>query len=200
MPFAVMIACSLLILREIREKSRNFIRKKLNRATTQKAFHRNKRLFYLLAMTNAFFIITWLPLSLNSIIMNMFKTLNAYMYDFRAYFHILAFANNSFNFVFYAIFSQKYRKTCVAIFARNGAFSQPEDVCRKQGERYEMATIKDTFQTRSKNRNYSKSTLLTSEGAASYFTFRRMRKYVSTLLYFLTKNLTNVVYNYTISF
>ena len=109
-PFIVMSICSVVIVSEIRSKSRSFLSQKTNKTISDKAKKRNKQLLIMLIVTNIHFVLCTLPLGIEMIYYK-FKTNNYETHFLQSFFHTLAYTNNSINFVFYIIFSTKYRKT-----------------------------------------------------------------------------------------
>ena len=117
-PFVVMTICSIIIILEIKSKSNGFIKSNKRSITNQKiclkSKRRNQKLSLMLLVNNLFFILCSLPLCLNSIYHNY--KIGENESSFHAYFHILAYSNNSFNFIFYYIFSSKYQEIISLIF------------------------------------------------------------------------------------
>ena len=123
-PFVVMSICAIIIIVEIKTKSKGFIKTcqtknkaKSNKKICFKSKRRNQKLSLMLLINNIFFILCSLPLCLNTIYYN-YKGENAETHSFRAYFHILAFSYNSFNFIFYYILSSKYQEVISLVFFR----------------------------------------------------------------------------------
>ena len=116
-PFVVMVICSIIIIVEIKTKSKGFLksceqngtRKSTNRKICIKSKRRNRKLSLMLLFNNIFFILCSLPFRLNMLYYN-YRGEKDETYSFQAYFHILAYSNNSFNFIFYFVFSNKYRQ------------------------------------------------------------------------------------------
>ena len=110
-PFLVMLICSIIIIVEIRSKSNSFIQSNLNSnpLICKKTKRRNRQLLIMLLFNNFYFVICSLPLCLS---MFYYKYMGQQLetHSFQTFFHILAYSNNSFNFVFYFIFSHKYRQ------------------------------------------------------------------------------------------
>jgi hypothetical protein len=116
-PFLVMSICSILIIIEIKSKSKSFIKtcqvensRSTNQKICKKSKRRNRKLSMMLLFNNLFFILCSLPFRLNMLYYNYRGDDKDVTYSFQAYFHILAYSNNSFNFIFYFVFSNKYRQ------------------------------------------------------------------------------------------
>jgi hypothetical protein len=108
-PFIVMVVCSVIILTEIsKSKSKLFLNNQRNKNICRKRSKRNKQLFVMLLVTNLYFVLCSLPLCVT-------MTYNKLKYDqnetsfLQTFLHIMAYSNNSVNFLFYLMFSQKYR-------------------------------------------------------------------------------------------
>ena len=106
----------------------------------------------MLLVNNLFFILCSLPLCLNIIYYNFIGQKDYEAYSFQAYFHILAYSNNSFNFVFYYIFSKQYRQIISKLFC---------SVCRKttNGKSNSNIQLKNFF-SRSKLDHHRKSSTI----------------------------------------
>ena len=118
-PFMVMVICSSIIIHHIRDSSKNFLASKshYNIKIVKQSKNRNKQLLIMLIVTNLFFVFCSLPLCIN-IILNKF---NAIIYKkslLMVAFQILSYLNNSFNFLFYIMFSEKYRQVIASVFFR----------------------------------------------------------------------------------
>jgi hypothetical protein len=110
-PILVMIICSLCILIGIKQKNFNDS-SQINRAITLKQSKRNNQLLIMLMATNLFFIVCTLPyciLSHKSISIDSENNFSLTLLIV----HILAYSNNSFNFIFYGLFSKQYRQTAL---------------------------------------------------------------------------------------
>ena len=111
-PSVVMTICSIIIILEIKSKSKGFINKHQQTSTNQiiclKSKKRNRQLSLMLFVNNLFFILCSLPLCLNMIFYH-FIGQNNETSSFQAYFNIFSYSNNSFSFIFYYISSNKYR-------------------------------------------------------------------------------------------
>ena len=104
-------------LKDAITKSKDFIKIRWNKKTANenlrlKAKRRNLQLLSMLLSNDILFILCSLPLCLNMIYFNLVGEKNGI---FTAYLHVLAYLNNSLNFIFYYIFSSKYRKI-ISIF------------------------------------------------------------------------------------
>jgi hypothetical protein len=108
-PFLVMIASSIFILNEINRKSREMhISIRINKCLIKRRSKRNKQLLVMLTVTNIFFILCSLPLCI-IMIYNKMNGNSKKQHFIKTFFHLMAYSNNSFNFLFYILFSQKYR-------------------------------------------------------------------------------------------
>jgi hypothetical protein len=121
-PFIVMSICSILITMEIKSKSKGFIKTCKSADQTQnnqiirlKSKRRNRKLTLMLLFNNLFFILCSLPFRLN-LFYYKYKGEKDETYSFQAYFHVLAYSNNSLNFIFHFIFSYKYRQLISNLF------------------------------------------------------------------------------------
>jgi hypothetical protein len=118
-PFIVMVICSTIIIHHIKDTNKNFLMSKnqYNTKILQKSKHRNRQLLIMLTITNSFFVICSLPLCIY-IIINKFKTNINKRSSLLEIFQILSYLNNSFSFMFYLIFSEKYRQVIASVFFR----------------------------------------------------------------------------------
>ena len=113
-PILVMIVCSMCILIGIKQK--NFSdSSQANRAITMKQTKRNNQLLIMLMATNLFFIICTLPYCILSHKSISIDTENNFSLTLLIV-HILAYSNNSLNFIFYGLFSKQYRQTALKMF------------------------------------------------------------------------------------
>ena len=71
----------------------------------------------MLIVTNSYFVVSSLPLCIN-IILDKMKAIKQDDDVFLTIFQILSYSNNSYNFLFYLIFSQKYRQAFTSIVFR----------------------------------------------------------------------------------
>ena len=116
MPFLVMLICSIQIIVEIKSKSKSFIKRKTLVAI--KSRRRNNHLLVMLTVTNIYFILCSLPLCI-SMVYYKFKGPQSDTHSFQTFFHILAYSNNSMNFIFFGLFSKKYRQVFLNMFRKN---------------------------------------------------------------------------------
>ena len=119
LPFTVMIICSFLIIHEIFNKSKNFLKSndKSNRNTLKKSKKRNRQLLIMLTVTNLFFLLCSLPLCIH-IILSKTKTVRYQRDLLLNLFQTISYSNNSFSFLFYWLFSENYRRVFVFIFLK----------------------------------------------------------------------------------
>jgi hypothetical protein len=111
-PFIVMALCSLIIIREIRQKSSlpllsNFLTS--NQQLMKKRSKRNKQLLLILVITNSYFFVTSLPLCIMMVYYKMYDQDESEAHFSQTLLHVLAYSNNAVNFAFCLLFSQKYR-------------------------------------------------------------------------------------------
>jgi hypothetical protein len=103
-PFCIMLVCSTLIMNKLFKNRRHLMLSNSNSLTNHTQHKRNNQILYMLIVTNFAFIVFSLPYSIlnnNNIVKSTHDSLHVA--------HILAYSNNSFNFIFYVIFSVKYR-------------------------------------------------------------------------------------------
>jgi hypothetical protein len=100
-PFVIMIICSILILIQTKKTNRNF--KIRNKRIVLQNKRRNNQIALMLLTTNFFFILFSLLYDITN--NNLMKSNSTLILTA----HLLAYSNNSFNFVFYTLFSSKYR-------------------------------------------------------------------------------------------
>ena len=112
-PFFIMVTCSILILVQIRKESQKFLTNlsrstQSNRELSAKRNRKNKQMAIILIMENIYFLSCSLPYFYTS---TNFSFLNhddlSKTTVFR--YHILSYSVNCFNFIFYGLFSEKYR-------------------------------------------------------------------------------------------
>ena len=111
-PFIIMAICSIIIIREIRQKTSLPLGSNLltsNKILMKKRSKRNKQLLLILVVTNLYFIATSLPLCLMMIYYKMYDQDETEAHFSQTLLHVLAYSNNAVNFVFCSLFSQKYR-------------------------------------------------------------------------------------------
>ena len=116
LPFTVMIICSILIIHEIFSKSKDFLQSKdkNNAKILEKSKQRNRKLLIMLTVTNLYFVSCSLPLCIN-IILDKINNIKEDGNLLLTIFQIISYSNNAFNFVFYLIFSESYRKVLSSI-------------------------------------------------------------------------------------
>jgi hypothetical protein len=107
LPLSIMLICSVLIFVQIKKTSNRILSRinqnLYNRSIIQNRMKRNNKILFMLISTNLFFIFCTLPYTISNC--RIFNTSYFALYLV----HILAYSNNSFNFAFYIIFSEKYR-------------------------------------------------------------------------------------------
>jgi hypothetical protein len=104
-PFITMSMCSIIILINIRTKSSSSLRS--NRCLMKRRRKRNNQLSILLLSTNLYFLFSSLPFSLDNNKISIDDRDNMKLLRNS----ILTYSNNSFNFIFYGLFSERYRNT-----------------------------------------------------------------------------------------
>ena len=113
MPLIVMISCSFILFYEIKKKSENFFKisgNKQNRGIFKNRIKRNKQILYMLTATNIFFITCSLPYCILCFKSNFSSSQYSSFSQVLFIVHILSYSNNSFNFIFFLIFSNHYRQ------------------------------------------------------------------------------------------
>ena len=130
-PFVVMTICSIIIISEIETKSKGFLKscdnvnkKSQNHRICLKSKRRNRKLSIMLLVNNLFFILCSLPYRLNLIFYNHDGEKD-HTSTFQVYFYALPYLINSFNFIFYYIFSTEYRELIkLILFVRKNILNQ----------------------------------------------------------------------------
>ena len=112
-PIIIMILCSIFILIELNRKNKRLFRisANFNRHLLKNRFQRKNQVIFMLISTNLFFIVCSLPYCIshsNSSFAHTEPELSKTSFVI----HVLAYSNNSINFLFYSIFSSKFRKEC----------------------------------------------------------------------------------------
>ena len=102
-PFLVMTISSFFIIYEILQTSKRITRTNTNRRISEAHVNRNKHILYMLLITNFFFIFLSFPYSISN--NNIISISENSLYIA----HMLAYTNNSINFIFFYSFSVKYR-------------------------------------------------------------------------------------------
>jgi hypothetical protein len=121
LPIGVMIICSCFILFEIKRKCKSFtarITNKINKILAQKRLRRSKQILFMLTSANAFFIICSLPYCIIYHKSNSERTETDFSFSLIIV-HILSYSNNSFNFIFYGLFSEKYKQEISVLFCKS---------------------------------------------------------------------------------
>jgi hypothetical protein len=116
-PSLVMVICSIIILVTINRKTRRFSSRK-NSILKKRLTKRNNQLLLMLTATNLYFLLCTLPycITYTKIQLSSDKSETSLI---DSLVHIFAYSNNSVNFIFYTIFSQKYRQTFAKLFNIN---------------------------------------------------------------------------------
>ncbi len=120
LPIVIMMICSCFILLEIRHRYKNFtkgISSKLNKILAQKRLRRSKQILFMLTGTNAFFILCSLPYCIIYHKSNSERTETDFSFSLIIV-YILSYSNNSFNFVFYGLFSERYKEEISVVFSK----------------------------------------------------------------------------------
>ena len=125
-PFTIMVFSTLIIAVEIRINTQKFLRSpinlnNLNRGLILRRLRRTIQMLLMLTSTNIYFVISSMPFFI------VFHIYNAKLEEKEKYttnyanlliiVHILAYSNNSANFIFYGLFSKKYREE-ISIFLK----------------------------------------------------------------------------------
>lgn len=113
-----MSICSVIILVRIQNTSQNYFLSlfktnenqltRTGRNNLEKRLKRNRQILYMLLLTNSYFLLSLLPYC---VLFILFNGLNIALSFFNLLIHTFMYTNNAFNFIFYGIFSQKYRET-----------------------------------------------------------------------------------------
>ena len=105
-PSIVMIVCSIAIIHYIRKNSHSLTRQNcmINQQAETNRRRRNNQLLIMLVSTNVSFMVFTLPYS----IFNN-QTFKQY-YEISFIANMISYSNNSFNFVFYCLFSTAYKE------------------------------------------------------------------------------------------
>ena len=120
-PFVVMSVCSVIILIQIKNRSKKFIEviNGNNKNTSEhakmaiyKRVNRNRQLLYMLLITNVYFLLSLLPYCVFFVLFRGQED-NTKSQNFV---HMLLYTNNAINFLFYYFSSQKYREVLKQIF------------------------------------------------------------------------------------
>jgi hypothetical protein len=124
-PFIIMIISSLVILFKINKSTSLFINSvvnknnSFNKSITKKRLKKNKQMSLMLFLTNVYFAVCTIPFFI------MYKLDRGQNFDENgksayeslfAFVHILSYSNNSINFLFFGIFSHKYRNELFTVF------------------------------------------------------------------------------------
>nr|QVK45802.1 G protein-coupled receptor [Proales similis] len=118
-PFVVMAVCSYVILISIRKKSQKFLNGLLehgnqtNKQKIYKRIRRNRQVFYMLLLTNFYFLASLLPCC---IAFAIFKGTESRSEIGQLLVHLLLYSNYSFNFIFYGVSSQRFREELRSAF------------------------------------------------------------------------------------
>ena len=115
-PIIIMTICSSIIILHIREKSKRFfkISSAINKQLIVKRTKRNKKILYMLIVTNFFFIVCSLPYCVMSFQASRSNTNTRFSQPLLMA-HIMSYSNNSFNFLSYIIFIKQYRDFALKI-------------------------------------------------------------------------------------
>jgi hypothetical protein len=119
-PIFVMAICSFFILKEVNKKSRRLSMNPVcgNRRFTQNRIKRSNQILLMLVSTNLFFIICSIPYCISHYNISFERTESDKSHSLYLV-HTLAYSNNSLNFIFYIIFSERFRKELISVFHLN---------------------------------------------------------------------------------
>ncbi len=169
-PIVIMAVCSFLISIEIKRKSKLFSKFSIqsNKNLTEKRIRKNKQILFMLTATNIFFIVCSLPYCIIYHKSNSERTETDFSLTLIIV-HILSYTNNSFNFLFYNFFSEKYTEELKLFFCKQEGkrkgFSKRrnESSSLLTNHRRSMKSIR--FKTRfiNKSRYQSQSSRLTNK-------------------------------------
>ena len=169
MPFTTMAISSLMILADLKAKSKNMINRKL----AKKSNTRNRQLFIMLTSTNLYFIVCTLPLCVNMVLYK-FKLVKAEAHFLQIVFQIIAYTNNSFNFIFYLSFSQLYKEVVSRIFfnsnnAQNASYMNVKTLKRSNAIQLKKVSSRSNVKSKESNDNLEEE----ENEATSYYIANR---------------------------
>jgi hypothetical protein len=131
LPILIMVVCSILIIKEVKKKSLRFIGEistlEMNKRLNQRNIRRNYKILFMLTATNIFFLICSLPYCIIYHKSNSERTETDFTFTLIIV-HILSYSNNSMNFIFYYIFSEKYREKMNSFFCSSSLSSSPSKI------------------------------------------------------------------------
>jgi hypothetical protein len=112
LPFLIMVMFSIIVLIEIKAKGKHILDH--NKGTViEKPKQRNRQILIMLSLTNLYFIFCTFPLCLYIALQKLNKNEPNI---FQIIFQVISYSNNSINFLFYYLFSHKYRHVLKLIF------------------------------------------------------------------------------------
>jgi hypothetical protein len=119
-PFVVMSVCSVIILGKIRRKNQKYFNNlvsgrgnKMIRVNVEKRSKKSRQLLIMLLITNLYFFLSQLPFCITFVLYRG-KSDETIVGQFIV--HVLSYSNNSINFLFYGLSSEKYRKELLLLF------------------------------------------------------------------------------------
>lgn len=126
-PIFVMAICSFLILKEVNKKGRRLSTNPIfgNRRFTKNRIKRSNQILLMLVSTNLFFIICSIPYCISHYNISFERTETDKSHSLYLV-HTLAYSNNSFNIIFYIIFSERFRKELIKVFNLDAKYSIPK--------------------------------------------------------------------------
>jgi hypothetical protein len=195
LPFVIMTVCSILIVVQIKTKTKNFLNNYVNETKNKmcmiRSRKRNRQLLIMLTITNLYFIICSLPLCI-SLIYYKFIGIRNETHLVQTAFHVLAYSNNSINFVFFSLFSKKYQErfrnltSCFRIYRKAKKTQQdPQPIqvlCQRKGNELKLEKPNSLIEFNRISNEIKKSSRVFDDS---------IRKLSSTLSVYLRKNLSN---------
>jgi hypothetical protein len=116
-PFVIMSICSIVILIQIRNKSKKFFKilkqNEQGKSMVYRRARRNRQLLTMLLITNSYFLFTLLPYCISFI---MYQGQKSESSIGQLLVHLFLYSNNAINFLFYGISSQRYRNEFGLLF------------------------------------------------------------------------------------
>lgn len=122
-PFMIMFVSSIMILLKINKTTSSFLNSlvnknnNFNRKITKRRLKKNKQMSLMLFLNNIYFAVCTIPFF---VIYNLnrghYFDENNYYEGLFAFVQILSYSNNSINFIFFGIFSHKYRNEFFTVF------------------------------------------------------------------------------------
>lgn len=153
-PFLVMLTCSIILIKYLRSKNKSLLfldnkQFRVNRILVLRRIRKNKQLFVMLTIANIFFLSCSLPYCLTNYNFELEEHLNKFIVFV---YNILAYSINSFNFLFYGLFSEKYRLVLTSLI-RKSKKDQSRNLKLGIKHTENNSSLDITFQTNTSNKN-----------------------------------------------